>query len=86
MATSGPRGGFRWVVIALLFVATTVNYIDRQILGILAAPLQLEIGWSEAQYGFIVTAFQAAYAIGLLAFGWAIDWMGTRRGYVLSIV
>jgi len=85
MAEASPRGGFRWVIIALLFFATTVNYIDRQILGILAAPLQKEIGWSEAQYGFIVTAFQAAYAIGLLAFGWAIDWMGTRRGYVISI-
>ena len=85
MTAASPRGGFRWVIIALLFFATTVNYIDRQILGILATPLQKEIGWSEAQYGFIVTAFQAAYAIGLLVFGWAIDRIGTRRGYVLSI-
>jgi ACS family hexuronate transporter-like MFS transporter len=77
--------GFRWVIVALLFLATTVNYIDRQVLGILAAPLQKEIGWSEAEYGFIVTAFQAAYAVGLLGFGRLIDYLGTRAGYLLSI-
>lgn len=77
-----PR--FRWTVCALLFLATTVNYIDRQILGILAAPLQSELGWSEAQYGLIVTSFQVAYAIGLLGFGRVIDLAGTRLGYVLA--
>jgi ACS family hexuronate transporter-like MFS transporter len=78
-----PR--FRWTVCALLFLATTVNYIDRQILGILAAPLQAELGWSEAQYGLIVTSFQVAYAIGLLSFGRVIDVAGTRLGYALAI-
>ena len=78
-----PR--FRWTVCALLFLATTVNYIDRQILGILAAPLQSELGWSEAQYGLIVTSFQVAYAIGLLSFGRVIDLAGTRLGYALAV-
>jgi ACS family hexuronate transporter-like MFS transporter len=73
------------VICALLFLATTVNYVDRQILGILAAPLQREIGWSESQYGLIVTAFQTAYAIGLPAFGRLIDVIGARAGYALAV-
>jgi MFS transporter, ACS family, hexuronate transporter len=78
-----PR--FRWVVCALLFLATTINYMDRQILGILAKSLQSEIGWTEAQYSYIVMAFQAAYAIGLLSFGWLIDRWGTKKGYSIAI-
>lgn len=88
-ADSAPErksaGWFRWTICGLLFLATTVNYMDRQILGILAAPLEKEIGWTEAQYGLIVTAFQTAYAIGLPAFGWLIDRIGTRAGYALAI-
>jgi len=80
-----PAGGFRWTICALLFFATTVNYADRQILGILAPTLQKEIGWSEAQYGLIVTAFQGAYAIGLLGMGRFIDRVGTRLGYSLAL-
>jgi ACS family hexuronate transporter-like MFS transporter len=79
-------GRFRWVVCALLFFATTINYIDRQVLGILAPDLQRSIGWSESEYGYIVTAFQAAYAIGLLASGRLLDVMGTRLGYAVAIV
>ena len=79
-------GHFRWVVCALLFFATTINYVDRQVLGILAPDLQRSIGWSEAQYGYIVTAFQAAYAIGLLVSGRLLDALGTRLGYALAIV
>jgi len=79
-------GRYRWTICGLLFFATTVNYIDRQILGILAPVLQAEIHWSEAQYGLIVTAFQAAYALGLLIFGWLIDKYGTKIGYTISIV
>lgn len=78
-------GRYRWVVCALLFCATTINYMDRQILGILAGTLEREIGWTESEYGFIVTAFQAAYAAGLLAFGRILDRIGTRTGYVLAI-
>src|ERR1039458_2604019 len=80
-----PLPSFRWVVCALLFLATTINYMDRQILGILAKSLQSEIGWTEAQYSYIVMAFQAAYAIGLLSFGWLIDRWGTKRGYTVAI-
>ena len=81
-----PAGRFRWTVCALLFFATTVNYVDRQILGLLAPVLQKDIGWTELQYGFIVTAFQAAYALGLALFGRFVDRRGTRRGYAISIV
>jgi ACS family hexuronate transporter-like MFS transporter len=68
----------RWRICALLFLATTINYMDRQILGILAVTLEREIGWSESQYGLIVTCFNAAYAIGLLGFGRLIDVIGTK--------
>ena len=78
-------GSFRWVICALLFAATTLNYIDRQVLGVLAPTLQQELRWSESQYGFIVTAFQAAYAVGLLGFGPFIDRIGTRIGYLIAV-
>ncbi len=78
-------GRYRWVICALLFFATTINYMDRQILGLLAPVLQREIGWSESEYAWIVTAFQAAYAIGLISFGWFIDKFGTKIGYTISI-
>ena len=84
-APATPVGAFRWTICALLFFATTVNYADRQILGILAPTLQKEIGWSEAQYGLIVTAFQGAYALGLLGIGRLIDRVGTRLGYSLAL-
>ena len=77
---------FRWTICALLFFATTINYMDRQILGILASTLQTEFGWNEIQYGHIVTAFQAAYAVGMLLFGRVIDLIGTKRGYTLAMV
>ncbi|MFA5832770.1 MAG: MFS transporter [Bacteroidota bacterium] len=78
-------GKYRWVICGLLFFATTINYMDRQILGLLAPILQKEIGWSESEYAWIVTAFQAAYAIGLISFGWFIDKFGTKIGYTISI-
>jgi len=81
----GRRGNYRWTVCALLFAATTINYIDRQVFGILAPHLQKIYGWSEVQYGYIVTAFQAAYAIGLAVFGRLVDRFGTRAGYSISI-
>src|SRR5215471_4477473 len=78
-------GHYRWTICALLFFATTMNYVDRQILGLLAPTLEKSIGWNEAQYGYIVTAFQGAYAVGLLFMGWFMDWIGARAGYALSI-
>lgn len=78
-----PR--FRWMICGLLFLATTINYIDRQLLGILAPTLQQEIGWNEIEYASLVTSFQCAYALGLLCFGWLIDRIGTRIGLLLAV-
>ena len=79
-------GHQRWVVCALLFFATTINYIDRQVLGLLAPMLGKEIGWSEIEYGYIATAFTAAYAIGLLFVGRLIDKVGSKIGFSISVV
>ena len=78
-------GRYRWLICALLFFATTINYVDRQILSLLKPILDGELGWSNAQFGQVNAAFQAAYALGLLAFGALIDRFGTRTGYALSI-
>ena len=78
-------GNYRWRVVALLFFATTINYIDRQVLGILAPELQELFNWSESDYGFIIMAFQAAYAIGLITMGGILDRIGTRTGYVIAM-
>lgn len=75
----------RWRICALLFWATTLNYIDRQVLGVLAPSLGHSLGWTEVDYGYIVTSFQAAYAIGLVFAGAVIDRLGTRIGYALAI-
>ncbi len=76
---------FRWFILVLLFLATTILYIDRAALGILAPDLQKSIGWSEEQYGYINTAFMIAYAICFLLMGSIIDRIGTKKGYLLSI-
>jgi MFS transporter, ACS family, aldohexuronate transporter len=79
-------GHFRWVICGLLFFAATVNYIDRQVIGILKPTLQQQFGWSEIDYGDIVFAFQLAYAVGFLIAGRLIDRVGTRIGFALAIV
>ena len=79
-------GRYRWTICALLFFATTINYMDRQVLGILAPTLQKDIGWSNAQYGAIGWWFSTAYALGLLFAGRLIDRFGVRRGYAAAIV
>jgi ACS family hexuronate transporter-like MFS transporter len=81
MAQEVKVGNFRWVIVALVFLATTINYVDRQVIGILAPILQKDIGWTEIEYGYIVTAFTAAYAIGLLLVGRIMDIIGTKKGY-----
>lgn len=83
-ATERP-GNYRWTICGLLFFATTINYMDRQVLGLLAPLLQGKFHWTELQYGYIIAAFQAAYAIGMLFMGGLIDRIGTRLGYALSI-
>jgi MFS transporter, ACS family, hexuronate transporter len=77
---------YRWIIVALLFMATTINYIDRQIIGLLKPILEIEFKWSESDFARIVVAFTAAYAIGLLLFGRLIDGVGTKIGYSLSVV
>jgi MFS transporter, ACS family, aldohexuronate transporter len=72
------------MVCGLLFYATTVNYMDRQVLSLLAPELQKTIGWNEIQYGYIVLAFQCAYAIGFIFVGPFLDAVGTRIGYAIS--
>jgi MFS transporter, ACS family, hexuronate transporter len=79
-------GNYRWVICALLFFAATINYIDRQVIGILKPTLQQEFGWSEIDYADIVFSFQLAYAIGLLLAGGIVDRIGARRGFVIAIV
>ena len=79
-------GRYRWTICALLFFATTINYMDRQVLGLLAPTLQSEIGWSESQYGAIVSWFTFAYALGFLVMGRVMDRVGTRLGFAWSVV
>lgn len=78
-------GGYRWTICALLFFATTINYIDRQILALLKPMLDAQLGWSNEAFGQINAAFQAAYGLGLLGFGWFVDRYGTKLGYAISL-
>jgi ACS family hexuronate transporter-like MFS transporter len=80
-----PAGRYRWTVCGLLFLATTVNYVDRAVLGILKPLLDVDIGWSQQDYGWVVIAFQAAYAVGYLASGGLVDKVGVRRGLALAV-
>lgn len=80
------RGNFRWVICTLLFFAATINYVDRQVIGILKSTLEKEFSWTESDYSWIVFAFQLAYAIGLLGVGRVMDRIGTKKGFSLSII
>jgi ACS family hexuronate transporter-like MFS transporter len=87
VAASATRiGRYRWWICALLFCASAINYIDRQVVGILKPTLQQQFAWSEVDYGYIVMAFQVAYAIGLVSAGRLIDRIGTRRGFALAVL
>src|SRR5205807_860733 len=86
IAPPARRIGYRWTVCALLFVVTTINYVDRQVLGILAPTLQRELGWSEAAYGDVVSWFSLPYAFGFLAAGRLFDRIGVRRGFAAAVV
>ena len=83
---AGTTGNLRWVVCALLFFAATINYIDRQVIGILKPTLQNEFGWTELDYADIVFAFQLAYAAGFLVAGRVMDRLGVRTGFTIAIV
>src|SRR5256885_4527156 len=85
-AASGRIGYFRWVSCALLLFGTTKNYMDRQVLGVLKTTLQHDLGWNEIDYSNLVFAFQAAYAVGMVAMGRFIDRVGTRAGFSLAMI
>ena len=79
------RSHYRWTVCALLFFATTINYVDRQVLSMLADTLKVQIGWTAIEYGNITTAFSMAYMFGLLGAGRLLDKFGTRIGFTIAI-
>lgn len=81
-----PIGKYRWVIVTLLFFATTINYLDRQVIGLLKDNLAKDFNWTETDYSRIVMAFSGAYAISLLLFGRLIDKIGTRLGYAVSVI
>ena len=79
-------GKYRWTICSLLFFATTVNYLDRQVLSLLAPSLSEEFGWSNTDYANITAVFQFIYAISMLFAGRIIDKLGTKKGYILAII
>ena len=84
-APASTVGRYRWLICALLFLATTINYVDRQILSLLKPILDTELGWTNEQFGQVNAAFQGAYAIGLVLFGAFVDRFGTKIGYAVSL-
>src|SRR3954463_4906590 len=79
-------GNDRWLICGLLFFATTISYIDRQILSLLKPILDTELGWTNEQFGQVNSAFQAAYAVSILLFGAFVDRFGTKIGYGVSLL
>ncbi len=82
---STADSGFRWTLLALLFMATTVNYLDRAVLGFLKPMLDADLGWNQIDYGWMVTAFQAAYAMGYVLAGRWFDQTGVRAGLLIAV-
>lgn len=80
------RTNFRWVIVTLLFFATTINYLDRQVIGLLKDYLAKDLNWTQDDYGHIIAWFSFAYAVGLLFFGAIVDRVGTKLGYTFSLV
>jgi MFS transporter, ACS family, hexuronate transporter len=79
------NNGVRWTICGLLFFATTINYIDRAVLGVLKPMLDSELGWTQVDYGWMVTAFQLTYALGYASGGWLMDLIGVRIGFLLIV-
>ena len=79
-------GNYRWTICTLLFLATTINYVDRQILSLVKPILDVELGWSNEEFGIVNAVFQGTYGFGLLFFGWFVDRYGSKVGYAISIV
>ncbi len=85
-ASEPSSSNYRWIICALLFFATSINYIDRQILSLIKPILDEKLGWTNEQFGWVNSLFQGAYAFSYLGFGWFIDKYGTKIGYAVSIV
>src|SRR4028119_767710 len=79
-------GKYRWTICALLFFATTINYLDRAVISLLKGDLEKEFNWTETDYSNIVIAFQLSYAVGMIGVGRFIDKVGTKTGYAVSLV
>ncbi|RJF90953.1 MFS transporter [Sphingomonas cavernae] len=87
VATAAARAGrYRWVIVGLLFVATAINYVDRQMIGVLKPTILGDLGWTETDYANVIFWFQAAYAIGYIGFGRLVDVVGARLGYAVAFV
>ena len=88
MSHAAPRTiltHYRWVICALLFFATTIIYVDRQVFGMLGPELTQEFHWTESNYSFIVSVFTLAYGISYAAAGRMMDWIGERKGFALAV-
>ncbi len=83
---AGRIGRYRWVIVALLFGATVINYVDRQMIGVLKPTLMDDLKWSEKDFAGVIIWFQVAYAIGYIAFGKVVDRVGARIGYTIAFV
>src|SRR5580700_8455094 len=79
-------GRYRWVICVLLFAATSINYVDRQIIGVLKPTLQHEFAWTESDFADVIFWFQVAYALGYIGFGKLVDRVGARIGYAASVL
>ncbi len=79
------KTNYRWVILSILLYATTINYIDRFLLGLLKDHIMVDLGFGEEMYGKIIAGFQVAYGLGNLFMGWLIDRIGTKLGYLISI-
>lgn len=84
--TQQTIGKYRWTICALVFFATTINYLDRAVISLLKSDLEKEFNWSETDYSNIVISFQLAYAVGMLLVGRFIDKVGTKIGYAISLI
>ena len=86
VVAGGRMTNFRWTVVGLLFFAITINYIDRAVMGVLKPMLDNALGWDQKDYGWMVTAFQAAYAVGYVFSGRLLDRLGVRIGFLLLVL
>ena len=85
-AAAGRVGRYRWGIVGLLFAATVINYIDRQMIGVLKPTLSAELGWTETDFATVIFWFQAAYALGYIGFGRIVDLVGARIGYAAAFI